>query len=121
MSNFSYRPLIWLFCTKGANNEINRTHKRALRVLYGDYKSTFEEFLDWDKPKTIHKNNPQTIMVEVYKTINHPNPKYMWEFFTKRDVPYNLRSSEFCKIPPVNSQRYGINFYHVEEVFFGIH
>ena len=35
MSNFSYCPLIWLFCSKGANNEISRTHKRALRALYG--------------------------------------------------------------------------------------
>ena len=26
MSNFSYCPLIWLFCSKVANNEINRTH-----------------------------------------------------------------------------------------------
>ena len=27
----------------------------------------------------------------------------------KKDVPYNLRSNELCKIPSVNSQRYGIN------------
>ena len=30
MSNFSYFPLIWLFRSKGADNVINRTHKRAL-------------------------------------------------------------------------------------------
>ena len=34
MSNFSYCPLIWLFWSKVANNEINRTHKRAMRTLY---------------------------------------------------------------------------------------
>jgi len=33
----------------------------------------------------------------------------MWEFFTKRDVPYGLRISELCKIPSVNTQCYGIN------------
>ena len=106
MSNFSYCPLIWLFCTKGA---INRTHKRALRALYGDYGSTFEELLDRDKSKTIHKKNLHILMTEVYRTINHLNPEYMWEFFTKRDVPYGLRSSELCMIPSVNYQRYGIN------------
>ena len=94
MSNLSYCPLIWLFCTKRANNEINRTHKRALRALCEDYESTFEELLDRDKSKTIHKKNLQILMTEVYRTINHLNPKYMWEFFTKRDVPYSLRSSE---------------------------
>ena len=30
MSNFSYCPLKWLFCSKVANNEINRTHKHEL-------------------------------------------------------------------------------------------
>ena len=46
MSNFSYFSLIWLFCSKGANNESNRTHKRALRTLYGDYESTLEKVSD---------------------------------------------------------------------------
>ena len=108
MSNFSC-PLIWQFCTKGAKNEINRTHKCALRVLYGFYESMFEELLDRDKSKMTHKKNLKILMVEVYKTIDHLNPKCMWEFFTKRDVPFNLCSSELCKIPHVNSQPYGIN------------
>ena len=109
MSNFSYCPLIWLFCSKGANNEINRTHKRARRALYGNYESTFGEPLDKDKSLTIHKKNLQRLMVEIYKTLNHLNSAYMWKFFIKKGVPYNLRSNELCKIPSVNSQRYGIS------------
>ena len=62
-----------------------------------------------EKSETIHKKNLQILMTEVYRTINHLNPEYMWEFFTKRDVPYGLRSSELCTIPSVNPQRYGIN------------
>ena len=109
MSNFSYCPLIWLFGSKGANNEINRTHKQALRALYGDYESTFEELLDKDKSMTTHKQNLQRLLVEIYKTINHLNPAYMWGFFIKKDIPYNLRSKELRKIPSVNSQHLGIS------------
>ena len=109
MSNFSYCPLIWLFCSKVANNEINRTHKRALRTLYRDYESTFEELLDRGDTKTTHKKNLQNLMVEIYKSMNHLNPEYMWDFFVKKDVPYNLRTKELCKLPSVSSQRYGIN------------
>ena len=58
---------------------------------------------------TIHKKNLQRLMIEIYKTINHLHPAYMWEFFIKKDVPDNLRSNELCKIASVNSQRYGIN------------
>ena len=109
MSNFSYCPLIWLFCSKVANNEINRTHKHALRTLYRDYESTFEELLDRGDTKTTHKKNLQNLMVEIYKSMNHLNPEYMWDFFVKKDVPYNLRTKELCKLPSVSSQRYGIN------------
>ena len=45
MSNFPYCRLIWLLCSKAGDKEINRTHKCALRTLYRDYKSTFEELL----------------------------------------------------------------------------
>ena len=103
MSNFLYCPLIWLFCTKAANNEINRTHKRTLRALYRDYESTFEKLLDRDKSKIIHKKNLKILMTEVYRTINHLNPEYMWAFFTKGDMPHGLRISELCKISSVNT------------------
>ena len=87
MSNFSYCPLIWLFCIKGANNEINRTHKRALRALYGDCESMFEELLDRDKSKTIHKKNLQILMTEVYRTINHLNQNTCGNFSPKEMCP----------------------------------
>ena len=78
MSNFSYCPLISLFCSKAASNEINRTHKRALRTLYRDYESNFEELLDRDDTKTIHTKNLQNLMVEIYKSFHQLNPEYMW-------------------------------------------
>ena len=33
ISAFIYRPLIWMFCSKTANNLINKIHKRSLRVI----------------------------------------------------------------------------------------
>ena len=32
MSNFNYCPLVWMFCGKTQNKEIDRVHKRALRI-----------------------------------------------------------------------------------------
>ena len=45
MSNFNYCPLIWMFCGKTQNKEIDRVYKRALRVLLEDYTSSFYELL----------------------------------------------------------------------------
>ena len=35
-SQFGYSPLIWVFHTRGVNNEINRIHERALKITYND-------------------------------------------------------------------------------------
>ena len=69
----------------------------------------FEELLDKDKSMAIHKKNLQILMAEIYKAINHLNSAYMWEFFIKNNIPYNLCSNELCKITPVTSRRYGIS------------
>ena len=41
LSNFNYCPLVWLFCSDAANDEINGAHKRCLQILYQDYESFF--------------------------------------------------------------------------------
>ena len=43
-----------MFCGKTANEEVNRFHKRALRVLLNDYDSTFEELLHRNVEVAIH-------------------------------------------------------------------
>ena len=55
MSNLSYCPLIWMFCSKSAINEIKRTNRRALRALYEDYDSSFEQLPDKDGSVTVHQ------------------------------------------------------------------
>ena len=86
-SNLQYCSLIWLFCSKAADNLINRKTKRAIRITYNsDSEETLEVLLQRDGTLTIHKRNLQKLMVEVYKTLNHLNPPYMWDLFTKKVV-----------------------------------
>ena len=54
MSNFRFSPLIWMFSGKTANKEINRAHKRALRILLKDYDAPFDELFVKNKEETIH-------------------------------------------------------------------
>ena len=61
LSNFNYCPLIWIFCGKQCNKEINRVHKRALRALLGDYESTFEHLLT----KNNENSNPHEKLTEI--------------------------------------------------------
>ena len=58
-SKFSYTPVVWMFHNRKLNNHINRIHERALRIIYQDDNSTFEELLAKDGSFKIHDRNLQ--------------------------------------------------------------
>ena len=64
-SQFSYCPLIWMFCSRKMNNKINYIHERALRLVYDDYTSTFNDLLKKDESVCIHHRNIQWSPVAV--------------------------------------------------------
>ena len=109
MSNFGYCPLIWMFCGKTANEEINRIHKRALRRLYNDFSSSFNELLARSGQKTVHLQNLQKLLLEVFKSLHQMNPAFMWEFFERKQSNYNLRNKDLLQIPRFQTITYGAN------------
>ena len=62
-----------------ANQKINKLHKRALRIAYDDYCSSFEELLDKDGAVTIHQRNLRALAIEMYKISNGLSPTFMVE------------------------------------------
>ena len=56
-----------MFHNRTLNNRINRLHERALRIVYKDDKSSFEELLIKNGSYTIHERNIQTLAIELYK------------------------------------------------------
>ena len=73
------------------NKEIDRTHKRALRILYEDYESSFETLLARSGSNSMHIKNLQKLMTEIYKSMNQLNPSIVWEFHEKKPIMYNLK------------------------------
>ena len=63
-SQFGYCPLVWMFCNRQENNQINHLHERALRIVYDDYKSTFENLLELDNLVATHHRNTRLLSTE---------------------------------------------------------
>ena len=70
-SQFKYCPLVWLFHGRQINDKINKLHERALRIVYNDTITSFEELLVKDKTFTMHHQNIQSLAIEMDKAVNN--------------------------------------------------
>ena len=75
-----------MFCSRSCNNKINKLHERALRLVYDDYESSFDVLINKNKSFSIHHQNVQKLMTEVYKSLNKPSPDNFFDslFTSKR-------------------------------------
>ena len=53
-SQFSYCPLVWMFCSRNTNNLINKIQERSLRLITNDKTSSFEHLLKANNEITTH-------------------------------------------------------------------
>ena len=107
MSAFKYCPLIWIFCNKTSNNQINEIHKRTLRLLYEMENANFEDLLLKDNSWNVHENNMHMLFIEIYKSINNISPPIIKHFFDLKNTRYDLQSKQLLKLPETSTSRYG--------------
>ena len=108
-SQFKYCPLVWMCHSRQANARINRLHERALRIVYDDHYSSFEELLIKDGSIKIHISNIQTLAIELYKIFNGLANDNFQELFEFNDCNFNLRNRRDLKVPLVKSVWKGEN------------
>ena len=91
-SQFGYCPLVWMCHSRKMNNKINKIQERALRIVYNDANSTYEEMLAKDGSVTIQQRNTQLLATEMYKIINGYSPEIMKGVFPlKEKINYNSK------------------------------
>ena len=94
--------------SKTLNNKINRIHERALRTVYSDYNSSFNEPFDNDGSFTIHQRNVQRSAIEIYKYLHGLSPAILSEGFKVNEtIPYDLRMRNELYARNPKTVRYG--------------
>ena len=83
---FNYVPLIWMFAGK-----------------------SYDELLELNKDLSIHQRYFHYLSTEVFKSIMHLNPQFMWSYFEEKPMPYNLGDGNKLVLPITKSLRFGIN------------
>ena len=54
-SQFAHCSLIWMFHSRQKNHKINKPHEWALRIVYNDQFSSFEELFSKHVSVTVHQ------------------------------------------------------------------
>ena len=108
-SQFKYCPLTWMFYSRTTNNKINKLHERALRLVYGDYLSSFEDLLEKDNSFTVHHYNIQTLCIEMFKVLSGQSQTIFSDLFERKNLNYNLRSQPEFAIPQIKTVYKGSN------------
>ena len=91
-------------CNRSLNTKINRLQGRCLRIVYNDKKSNFNELLVKDDSVSIHHQNLQKLVVEMFKISSGFSPSILNELFQFREqIPYELRQRPQIQIPWVHS------------------
>ena len=68
---------------------------------------TFEDLLAKSKEVRIHCSNLPKLIIEIYECINHISPAVLTEFFTTKEISYDLRIKNLLQIPKVKTSSYG--------------
>lgn len=91
-SNFSYCPLVWHFCGKQNNMKIEKIQERALRIIYRDFESSYDDLLEVSNNSTALIGRLKILIMEVFKSIKQLNPPCMNDLFEIKDTPYSMRN-----------------------------
>ena len=88
-----------------STSKIESIQKGALQLLYNDYTSIYDSLLAKADKLSMEKKSCRTLALEIFKTLNDLNPKYM------QDLSY-LRSSSARRpnniaLVRINTNRYG--------------
>ena len=89
------------------NNKINHIHERALRLVYQDYVTTFEDLLKKDNSLSFHHRNIHQVAIEMYKVKHDLCPSFIQEIFTQKENKNGTRAGDSFEVPHVDSVKKG--------------
>ena len=77
---------------------MNNVHERTLRIVYDDHNTSYSELLMTNNEWTIHQQNINVLMKEIYKFENDLSPPLIDGMFQVRKASYNLKISKKLQI-----------------------
>ena len=106
-SNFNFCPIIWHFCGQTDTKKLEKMNYRALRHVYKDFTSTYEELLARDSSVSLQLQRQRQIAVEVYKIMNGLCPVYLRNLIPSIKESANNLGKRNVSLPDFRKITYG--------------
>jgi hypothetical protein len=77
LSNLSYCPLTWHFCTDKNTQNIEKIQERALRFTYDDYTNSYNYLLEQSKLPSLKIRRLRAMALETYRITYKTSPVFI--------------------------------------------
>ena len=109
LSNFDYCSIAWFFSSAKFLNNVENLQRRALRILFNDYHSSYEELLKKSGKATINLQSYRILCTENFKILSNLNPFFLKNIFLSREIerPVQNKYKLNLAIPKRNQVKFG--------------
>ena len=108
--------MVWHFCGKTNNNNIEKIQERALRIIHRDYESSYEDLLSAAEAPTMLTRRLRVILLEVFRSMNMLNSDCLNDMFKIKNGNYSFRNTRKLLQPKKKTTAFAYHGYAMREV-----
>ena len=113
MSNFGFCPIVWHFCSKSNTDKLERLHHRALKFVYQDFQTNYEQLLNQHKHSSLSLQRVREIALETFKILQGTSPKYLHNLVEETRSRYSQRHGKRLHVPRIRTSKHGLQSFRV--------
>ena len=112
MSHFKYCSIIYHFCSCENSQKMDRIIERALRYVYSDFDSTYNDLLEKSDLASLENDRQKDIVIQTFKILHGIAPGYLNKFIGRRNIGYGTRQLYDLCLPRYNKVKHGKKSIH---------
>ena len=95
-------------CEETNTKKIEKIQERALRFIYNEYTSSYEDLLCKSKLPSLKVRRLRTFALEVFKIDNKDCPVYLFDLIDIKNTSYSFRYQNKAALPQVRTTSFGL-------------
>jgi hypothetical protein len=112
LSHFEYCSVIWHFCSREKMKKVEKIQKQALRYVFNDYTSTYQELLKKADITLLYVQRVRSLLCVVNRCLVKAGPAYLNDMFTLNE------GSNSRKLYPLVQHKYNTTKYGKNSVMY---